>query len=79
MSSGARGRLVTYSGKVNGPAYVKIIEEILLLFIEYTFDDFVFMHDNTPSHRSKFAIQCLKSKRIKILKWLRNITKFKSD
>ena len=38
MAGGARGPLVIYSGKVNGPAYVKIIEEALPSFIENAFD-----------------------------------------
>ena len=72
MFSGACGPFVTYSGKVDEPAYVKIIEEALLLFIEYTFDgrinDFPFMHNNAPPHRSKFGMQWLKGKGIKVLK-----------
>ena len=39
MSGGARGPLVMYSGKVNEPAYIKIIEEALPTFIENTFDE----------------------------------------
>ena len=73
MSSGARGPWVTYSGKVAGPAYVKIIEEALQLFIENTFDahadDYIFIHDNAPPHRSKFEMQWLKSNGSKVLKW----------
>ena len=38
MPGGARGPLVMYSGKVNGPAYFKITEEALISLIESTFD-----------------------------------------
>ena len=38
MSADARDPLVIYSGIVNGPAYIKIIEEALQTFIENSFD-----------------------------------------
>ena len=38
MSGVARSLLAMYSGKVNGLAYIKIIEEALPTFIENTFD-----------------------------------------
>ncbi|CAF5065703.1 unnamed protein product, partial [Rotaria sp. Silwood1] len=59
MSGGARGPLVTYTGRLNGPAYVKVIEEALPMFIENTFDapnnNWAYMHDNAPAHRSKYT------------------------
>ncbi|CAF4581891.1 unnamed protein product, partial [Rotaria socialis] len=59
MAGGARGPLVIYSGKVDGRAYVKIIEELLPSFIENAFDssnkNWMFMHDNAPPHRSKYV------------------------
>ena len=38
ISGSARSPLIMYSGKVNGPAYIKIIEGSLPTFIENTFD-----------------------------------------
>ena len=38
MSGGARGSLVIYYGKVDGPAYIKIFEGSLPTFIENPFD-----------------------------------------
>ncbi|CAF4622808.1 unnamed protein product, partial [Rotaria socialis] len=56
MVGGARGPLVIYSGKFDGPAYVKIIEEALPSFIENPFEssnkNWMFLHDNAPLHRS---------------------------
>ena len=76
MSTGARGPLVIYNGRLNGPAYVKVIEEALPLFIENTFDascdDYVYMHDNAPCHRSKYTTDWLKNHNINVLKWPSN-------
>ncbi|CAF1003959.1 unnamed protein product [Rotaria magnacalcarata] len=73
MAGGARGPLVIYSGKVNGPAYVKIIEEALPSFIENAFDssnkNWMFMQDNAPPHRSKYTMKWLQDKGIKVMKW----------
>ena len=73
IAGGARGPLVMYSGKLNGGAYVKVIEEALPLFIENTFDssnqNSMFMHDNAPSHRSKYTLKWFENKGIKIIKW----------
>ncbi|CAF3008047.1 unnamed protein product [Rotaria socialis] len=72
MVGGARGPLVIYSGKVDGPAYVNIIEEALPSFIENAFDssnkNWMFMHDNTPPHRSKYTMKWLQDKGIKVMK-----------
>ncbi|CAF3005278.1 unnamed protein product [Rotaria sp. Silwood2] len=71
-AGGTRGPLVMYSGKVDGCAYVKIIEEALTSFIENTFDSFnknwVFMHDNAPPHRSNYTMKWLQDKGIKVIK-----------
>ena len=73
MAGGARGPLVTYSGRVNGPAYVKIIEDALPLFIDNAFDatnpDCVFMHDNAPPHRSNYTARWFETHGIKVMKW----------
>ncbi|CAM4973016.1 unnamed protein product [Rotaria socialis] len=73
MASGARGPLVTYSGKVDGRAYVKIIEEALPSFIENAFDssnkNWMFMRDNAPPHRSKYTMKWLQDKGIKVMEW----------
>ncbi|CAF4526349.1 unnamed protein product [Rotaria socialis] len=61
MAGGARGPLVIYSGKVDGRAYVSIIEEALPSFIENGFGssnkNWMFMHDNAPSHQSKYTMK----------------------
>ena len=73
IAGGARGPLVMYSGKLNEGTYVKVIEEVLPLFIENTFDssnlNWMFMHDNTPSYRSKYTLKWFENKGIKIIKW----------
>ncbi|CAF3431589.1 unnamed protein product [Rotaria socialis] len=73
MASGARGPLVTSSGKVDGRAYVKIIEEALPSFIENAFDssnkNWMFMRDNAPPHRSKYTMKWLQDKGIKVMEW----------
>jgi hypothetical protein len=73
ISGGARGPLVLYSGSVDGPAYIKIIEEALPMFIENTFGssnkEWMFMHDNAPPHRSKYSNQWFKNNSIPLIKW----------
>jgi hypothetical protein len=73
MSGGARGPLVMYSGKVNGLAYISLIEEVLPMFIENTFDssnkEWVFMQDNAPPHTSKYSMKWFKDNNINVLKW----------
>ena len=72
-SGAARGPLVTYSGKVDRPVHITIIAETLPMFIENTFDasnhDSVFMQDNAPPHRSKYAMKWFKDHGINVLKW----------
>ena len=66
-------QLIMYFGKLNGDASVKVIEEVLLLFIENTFDssnqNWMFMHDNAPPHRSKYTLKWFENKGIKVIKW----------
>ena len=73
MSGDARGPLVMYSGKVNGPAYIKITEETLSMFVENTFDSsnqqWVFIQDNAPSHQSVYSMKWLKNNPINVVKW----------
>ena len=73
MVGGGRGPLVMYSGRLSGRSYVQVIEEALSLFIENTFDssnnDWVFMPDNAPPHRSDYAVKWFESKGIKVMKW----------
>ena len=73
MSGGARNPLVIYSGKISGPAYIKIIEETLLTFIENIFDSsnkqWAFMQDNAPPHRSAYSMKWLTNNHINVLKW----------
>ena len=72
MSGSARDPLVMYSGKVNGPAYIKMIEEALPTFIEDTFDSsnkqWVFMQDNASPHQSAHSLKWLKNNRMNVLK-----------
>jgi transposase len=73
IAGGARGPLVMYSGNVNGAAYIKIIEEPLPMFIENAFDssnnEWAFMHDNAPPHRSAYTMKWLKDHNINVFKW----------
>ncbi|CAF4645019.1 unnamed protein product [Rotaria sp. Silwood2] len=76
MSGGARGPLVTYTGRLNGPAYVKVIEEALPMFIENTFDapnnNWAYMHDNALAHRSKYTADWFENNHINVLEWPSN-------
>ena len=60
MSGDAHRPLVIYSGKVNEPAYNKIIEETLPMFIENTFNSSnkqrLFMQGNVPTHRLSYSM-----------------------
>ena len=62
-----------YSGKLNGGAYGKAIEKALPLCIANTFDssnqNWMFMHDNTPSCRAKHTLKWLENQGIKTIKW----------
>jgi hypothetical protein len=53
MAGAVRGSLVVYSGRVNGPSYIEIIQDALPHFNEDAFDqtnkDWVFMQNNTPT------------------------------
>ena len=73
ITGGARDPLVMYSGKLNRGACVKVIEEALPSFVENTFDssnqNWMFMHDNAPSRRSKCTLKWFENKGIKINKW----------
>ncbi|CAF1115017.1 unnamed protein product [Didymodactylos carnosus] len=73
MSGGARGLLITYTGRVNGPAYIEIFKDALTDFIENAFGpgnpNWVYMQDNAPPHTSKFAMKWLKDKNINVMKW----------
>ena len=61
MSGVARGPLAMYSGKINGLAYIEIIEKALPTFIENTFGlsnkQWIFMQDNAPPHRSVYSMK----------------------
>ncbi|CAM4908505.1 unnamed protein product [Rotaria socialis] len=73
MPGGGRGSLVVYTGRVNGLSYIKIIQDALPDFIEGAFGqintNWVFMQDNAPPHKSKFAMRWLKDNNIRLLNW----------
>ena len=73
MADGARGPLMIYSGKLTGPAYIDVIEETLPMFIQNRFDannnDWVYMHDNAPSHRAAYTKNWMKENKINLLIW----------
>lgn len=73
ISGGARGPLVMYTGNLNGPAYIKLIEEALPFFIQNAFDssspECVFMQDNAPPHRSAYAKNWFENNNINLFKW----------
>ncbi|CAM2698378.1 unnamed protein product [Rotaria socialis] len=72
MSGGARGPLVIYTGKMDGSAYIKTIQDALPMFIENTFDavndNWISMQDNAPSHTSKYSMKWSKDNNIRVLK-----------
>ena len=63
-----------HSGKLNGGAYVEITEDALPLFIENTFgssnQNWMFMHNNAPLHRSRYTLKWFENKGIRVIKWL---------
>lgn len=84
FSDGKLGRLIVCdSGGVNADAYLKILEDGLVEFINTllipeegsdtitvaTDDAYLFMHDNAPCHTTKKVQQFLKNQRIPIMKW----------
>ncbi|CAF3471855.1 unnamed protein product [Rotaria socialis] len=73
VQGGGGGSLVVYTGRVNGPSYIKIIQDAVPDFIEGAFGqtntNWVFMQDNAPSHKSKFAMRWLKDNNIRLLNW----------
>ncbi|CAF3533201.1 unnamed protein product [Rotaria socialis] len=60
IAGGARGPLVIYNGRFNGPAYINTIKEALSMFIHNTFDagdqNWTYMQDNAPCHTSKYTM-----------------------
>ena len=73
MSRGARGPLLIQNCKLNGPTSINIIKEALSMFIQNTFDpnntDWVYMHDNAPSHRTADTKTWIKENKINLLIW----------
>jgi hypothetical protein len=84
FSNGEPGPLIVCdSGGVNADAYLKILSEGLVEFINTlltpeegfdtitvaTDDTFLFMHDNAPCHTAKKVEQFFKLRRIPIMKW----------
>ena len=73
MAGDVRGPLMIYSGKLNGPAYIDVIEEALPMFIQNIFDannnDWVYMHDNAPPHRAAYTKNWMKENKINLLIW----------
>ena len=65
---------VIYSGRLNGSAYNKVIEETLPMFIRNTFDtndnnNWIYMHDNAPSHRAVYTKSWMKENKTSLLIW----------
>ena len=84
FSDGKPSLLIVYdSGGVNTDAYLKILEEGVVEFINTlltpgegsdiitvaTDDTFLFIHDNAPCYTAKKVQQFLKLQRIPIMKW----------
>ena len=71
MSGAARGLLTIYSGKLNGPAYINIIEEALPVFIQNTFDannnNWIYMHDDASPRRAAYTTNWMKENEINLL------------
>jgi hypothetical protein len=84
FSNGKPGPLIVCeTGGVNADAYLKILEEGVVKFIDELFtpdeasdtitvashDAYLFMHDNAPCHTAKKVEKYLKDQRIPIMKW----------
>ena len=58
---------------MNGPAYIKTIQEALPMFVENTLDivndNWIYMQDNAPRHTSKYSIKWFNDNNCSILKW----------
>ena len=76
MSGDARGPVMIYTGRVNGAAYIKIIKDALSVFIESALDaannNWVYMHDNSPAHTSKYSMKWFNDNNINVSKWPAN-------
>ena len=76
ISGGVRGPLMTYTGRVNGAACIRIIKNALPMFIENEFDagnnNWVYVHDSAPPHASKYSMKWFKDNNISLLKWSAN-------
>lgn len=64
---------MVYTGQVNGPSYIKIIQDVLFNFVEDAFrqtnTDWIFMQDNARAHKSKFPMKWFKDNNICLLSW----------
>ncbi|CAM4846293.1 unnamed protein product, partial [Rotaria magnacalcarata] len=73
IAGGARGPLVIYNGRLNGPAYINTIKEALPMFIHNAFDagnqNWTYMQDNAPCHTSKYTMNWMKNNGINLVKW----------
>lgn len=73
MTSAGIGPLVFYEDRVNGPAYIQIIGDVLPRFIRDTYgmkhDNWAYMQDNAPPHKSKFAMNYFERHNIPLLVW----------
>jgi len=84
FSQGKPGPLIVCeTGGVNANAYLEILSEGVVKFIDElltpeetsdtitvaTDDTFLFMHDNAPCHTAKKVAKFLKASRIPIMKW----------
>ena len=72
MSRGARGPLMIQNCKLNGPTSISVIKEALSMVFQNTFDpnnDWVYMHDNAPSHRTADTKNWIKENKITLLIW----------
>ena len=73
MTSAGTGPLVFYEGRVNGQAYIQIIGDALPRFIGAVFskksDNWLYMQDNAPPHKSKFAMKWFERNNIPVMQW----------
>jgi len=73
MTSADVGSSVFYKGRVNGPVYIEIIDDVLPRFIHDTSGtkqgNWQYMQDNAPPHKYKFTMNYLKKHRIAVLVW----------
>lgn len=70
ISAQGHGALHVADGALNAPAYVQILQDVMLPSVQHRFgDSFIFQHDNSPVHTAHFTRQSLLNNNINVLPW----------